>query len=106
MDIGSVKNNIEGFLDYMKETGYPVFHDSNIFLRDFEYAVRDYFRTTTNKDIGSRKAGTYAIEIVAVLEEKDLMIRRSGNTWTLKMEKFLLQPEPEEEPAEKETKSE
>lgn len=105
MDIGSIKNNIEDFLDYMKASGYPVFHDSNIFFRDFEYAVRDYIRSATSKDIGTRKAATYANEIVAVLEERKLMIRRSGNTWTLKMEKFLLQPEPEKEQKDKAAES-
>ena len=96
MTIDQLTSNLDDFLDFMKSRGYPVFHHSNLFLRDFQYGVRDYFRTTTKKDIGSRMADKYARSLVEYMESQGLMMPFSPNTWTLEMEKYLLEPVGEE----------
>jgi hypothetical protein len=97
MTVEQLTQNLEGFLDFMKDRGYPLYHRSNIFLRDFQYAVRDYIRSTTKKDIGTRKSDAYAKAVIDYMETKGLMKKFANNAWTLEMEKYLLEPKVEEE---------
>ncbi|MAT40281.1 MAG: hypothetical protein CL946_11835 [Ectothiorhodospiraceae bacterium] len=85
------------FLRYMREAGYPVFHLSNIFKRDVQYAIRDYFRMNFKKDIGTRKSLELSDKMMKALEDEGLVKAFQGNAWTLYHEEFLLPPQEEEE---------
>ncbi len=85
---------------FMKDNGYPVFHKSNMFLRDLEYGIRDFYRANNKVDIGSRKADTYAAELITDLLAKGIFTPFSRGTWTLNLPEFLNQPKKEEPKAE------
>lgn len=78
--------------EFMKSTGYPVFHLSNIFLRDIEYGIRDYYRVTLRKDIGARESIRLAKELILDLEMKKIISPLSGSTWIMNMPEFLNKP--------------
>jgi len=77
-------------LDFMRSTGFPVFHLSNIFYRDFQYGVRDYFRATEGIDVGTRKADEIANSVVRDMEQRNVLQPHSRNTWILNNERYLL----------------
>ena len=70
MDAQELIQNPELILDFMKSKGYPVFHKSNIFRRDIEYAIRDYSRTKTRKDLPTLKLGSLNINAVRSVPEQ------------------------------------
>ncbi|MCF8242765.1 MAG: hypothetical protein K9J16_15410 [Melioribacteraceae bacterium] len=71
--------NEDIFFGFMKEK-YPIFFNSNIFLRDLQYGIRSYFE---KKDIdidyplAERLAHSYAEH----LENDNKFIKISGNAW-------------------------
>ncbi len=91
----SVVGKEKELFTFMKEKGYPIFHLSNIFLRDIEYGIRDYYRAHTKKDIGTRTSILLASEFVKALEEKNIIAPLSKNTWLLQMPEFLNKPKEE-----------
>ena len=74
-----LKNEREIFLNYMKAK-YPLHYNSNIFLRDLQYAVRRFFE---NKNIvlSYTKAEILAMEFAALLESDNDLLRLDANTW-------------------------
>ena len=82
----------EELLSFMKDNGFPVFHQSNIFFRDVEYGIRDYYRVNLKKDIGMRESAKLADEFVKALEQKNIFQPLTPNTWLLNMPQFLNQP--------------
>ena len=96
MDLPSIVGKERELFTFMKATGYPVFHQSNIFLRDVQYGIRDYYRVNFKTDIGSRKADAWAKEFIDSLESKGLLKRSVHNTWILQMPEFLNPPKAEE----------
>jgi hypothetical protein len=100
-DITPFLSNESLLLDFMKEKSYPVFNNSNIFLRDLEYAIRDYFRDKEDDDIGTRKMTEYALTFVQAMEKRGILQAQSHNTWILKNEAYRLPKQVEEKkPAE------
>lgn len=89
MDFPSIVGKEKELFTFMKQRGYPVYHMSNMFLRDIQYGIRDYYRTTFGKDIGSRKSDTFAENFIADMESKGLLRRFTHNTWILLMPEFL-----------------
>jgi len=87
-------------LDFMRSTGFPVFHLSNIFYRDFQYGVRDYYRAKEGIDVGTRKADEIAQSVVADMEQRNILTPHSRNTWILNNERYLLPRRKEEKPTE------
>lgn len=83
-------------LTFMKQRGYPVFHKSNMFLRDFQYGVRDYFRHQFNKDVGTREADLRATEFVEDLVARGILQRCSPTLFLLNLPEFLNPPKVEE----------
>lgn len=92
MTLPSIQGKELDLLRFMKQNGYSVFHLSNIFLRDFQYGVRDYFRATIGKDIGSRGSDALAAQAIAALEKEGILLPSMRNTWLLHREEFLNQP--------------
>ncbi len=69
----------EIFIKFMKEK-YPLFNNSNIFLRDIQYAVKSFFE---KKDRFLTYAQTDIISqgFIKKLEETKEFINVSKNTW-------------------------
>lgn len=95
MPTPSMTGKVPELFTFMKEQGYPIFHMSNIFLRDIEYGIRDYYRVTTKKDIGTRESRRLAQELVAHLLKNNLMSPLGEKTWLLNMPEFLNKPKEE-----------
>jgi hypothetical protein len=76
-------------LDFMRDHGFPVFHLSNIFYRDFQYGVRDFFRAREGVDVGTRKADEIAGQVIADLEKRSILQPHSKNTWILNHDRYL-----------------
>ena len=69
----------ELFFRFMKEK-YPVYKNSNIFLRDIQYAIKSYFE---KKEIFLRsdKAELAAREFTAYLQNNNLLAQINSFTW-------------------------
>ncbi|NOX16888.1 MAG: hypothetical protein GXO87_01210 [Chlorobi bacterium] len=94
--VEELKSNQESFLKYMAEK-YPVFYDSNMFLRDVQYAAIAYFKLK-GKNLNLNVAEEIAREFMQYLESKDEVKYLENNTW-----RFLVRlEEPETAEEEKE----
>lgn len=85
---------------FLKQHGYPIYHQSNIFLRDIQYGIRDYYRATFHKDIGSRKSDAFAEKLIRHLESIGSLKRSTDTVWILQMPEFLNPPKAEEKKTE------
>ena len=83
----------EIFLKYMKEK-YKIFYNSNIFLRDIQYAIKSFFE---KKDIKLTYAEAESLmkELTSNMEKNGELTRLSSNTWKVN---FLMKEEKFEEP--------
>lgn len=74
-----LKNNQEIFFNFMKEK-YPIFYNSNIFERDLQYAIKQYFE---KKDIFITypHAEKLMKEFSSYLEQNGDLLRLNFNSW-------------------------
>ncbi len=100
MNVPPITGKEKEILAFMKETGYPVFHRSNMFYRDFQYAVRDYYRDKHKVDIGSRESDARGEAVIRALEAAGILVPATPNVWILHMEEYLNPPKAEEKKAE------
>lgn len=70
------------FIDYpyelfsfMRETHKPVFHNSNVFLRDVQYAIQDYYEDRHGVTIRNDAAEALAKEVAKAYEQKGIFRR-------------------------------
>lgn len=57
---------------YMREIHKPVFHNSNVFLRDLQYSIQDYFEDKEGKTIRDTEAQKMAEEVSRAYERKGI----------------------------------
>lgn len=77
--IDLLKSNQEIFFNFMKAK-YPVYQDSNIFLRDILYTIRSFFEKK-NGILSYTQAEELAIAFTSHLEEKGDLVKLDENTW-------------------------
>lgn len=70
--------NPEVLLGFMRRTRKPVFHKSNVFFRDIQHAVRDYFDTVEREPVSLPEAERMARQIVEEYTELGIF-RKVGN---------------------------
>ena len=94
-------SNQEVVFEFLREK-YPIFFNSNIFLRDIQYGIRTYFE---RKDIviSYPLAEELAMKFTSKMESEDILKRLNINTWLVKF-KFNDPEIKSEEPAEVEEK--
>ena len=80
--------NPEVLLSFMKKTRKPVFHKSNIFFRDVQYALRDYFDRVENVTITTPEAERMAHEVVELYIERGLLREVGNQSYLLDMPEF------------------
>ena len=89
----------EIFFKYM-HAKYPVYYNSNIFLRDLQYAVRRFFETKS-KNLSYTQAEKIALEFAKILEDEGDLFRLDANSWRVNFHigetAHKLNPEPVEE---------
>ncbi|MCS7230169.1 MAG: hypothetical protein NZ923_09075 [Candidatus Kryptonium sp.] len=84
-----IKDNWEDFLKFMKEK-YPLYHLSNVFVRDIEYAMIDYFANRGRK-ISFQEAEYLAQKFSEFMVEKGIFkpVKNEYNkVWTLNYPSF------------------
>lgn len=62
-------------LSYMREIRTPAFHNSNIFLRDLQYAIQDYFEDKQGVTIRNDRAEQIALEVARSYEGSGIFKR-------------------------------
>ncbi len=72
-------SNKEVVFEFLKEQ-YPIFFNSNIFLRDIQYGIRTYFE---RKDIAISypEAEELAFNFTAGMESENTLKRLDSKTW-------------------------
>ncbi len=89
-----LKSNQEIFFNFMKEK-YHIFYNSNIFSRDLQYAIKQYFEKKDIK-LSYPEAEELMIKFSRYLEEKDDLQKLTINSWRVNFYKPVVV---EEEPA-------
>ncbi|HET56184.1 MAG TPA: hypothetical protein ENN33_13345 [Ignavibacteria bacterium] len=77
--LDELKNNQEIFFNFMKEK-YHIFYNSNIFARDLQYAIKQYFEKKDIK-ITYPIAEELMIEFSGFLVSKGDLTEISKNVW-------------------------
>lgn len=73
----------EVLLGFMRRTRKPVFHKSNVFFRDIQFAIRDYFDTVARKPITVPKAERMAREVVQLYTASGLLRKVNNQAYVL-----------------------
>ncbi len=68
---------------YMREIHKPVFHNSNVFLRDIQYSIQDYFEDKEGKTIRDTDALQMAEEVSRAYERKGIFRKVNPQGFTL-----------------------
>ncbi len=68
---------------YMREIHKPVFHNSNVFLRDLQYSIQDYFEDKEGKTIRDTVALQMAEEVSRAYERKGIFRKVNPQGYTL-----------------------
>ncbi|MDR3611478.1 MAG: hypothetical protein P4L27_13000 [Ignavibacteriaceae bacterium] len=74
------------FLNYLKAR-LPAFHNSNLFFRDFHYAVKNFLEIK-NMKVTYAKSEQLAKEFSEFLESKKILIKVSELGWKLNFPDF------------------
>jgi hypothetical protein len=95
-----LKNNQEMFFNFMKEK-YHIYYNSNIFARDLQYAIKQYFE---KKDIKLTypQSEEIMLEFGKYLEKKSDLLKLTSNSWRVNFFKPVETKEPEKALEEKE----
>lgn len=74
------------FLNYMK-VKYPFYHNSNVFLRDMQYGIKNFF---ARKDIKLTYSEVDKLtdSYIHYLEDAKILIKLQNNTWKLNYPEF------------------
>lgn len=73
----------------MRRTRKPVFHKSNIFFRDIQYAIRDYFDTVEREPVSVPQAERLAQEVVERYVVSGLLRKVNNQAYRLDMPAFV-----------------
>ncbi len=79
-------NHLE-FLRFLK-TQFPLFHKSNIFFRDLQYGVMEYFEQKKNIKVKYSEAETIARKYAEFMEKKEILRKLDHQTWVLNYPDF------------------
>lgn len=79
-------NHLE-FLRFLK-TQFPLFHKSNIFFRDLQYGVMEYFEQKKKLKVKYTEAETIARKYAEFMEKKEIFRKLDHQTWVLNYPDF------------------
>lgn len=74
-----LKNNTGLFLSFLKEK-YPLYNNSNVFLRDIQYGIKSFF-ARKNVILSYRDIDIISAELINVLENKEIFQKLNSQTW-------------------------
>ena len=95
-----LKNNQKIFFNFMKEK-YSIHFNANIFARDLQYAIKQYFE---KKDIKLKYPETEKLmqSFSSYLEGKGDLLKLTSNSWRVNFFKPVVEEQPEKVTEEKE----
>ena len=73
----------------MREIRKPVFHNSNVFLRDVQYSIQDYFEDKQGVTIRSAEAEKIAEEVARAYERKGIFRRVNPQGYMLNFPELI-----------------
>lgn len=79
-------NHIE-FLKFLK-TQFPLYHKSNIFFRDIQYGIMEYFEKEKKNKISYSDAEIIARKFAEFMEKKEIFGKIDHQTWVLNYQEF------------------
>jgi hypothetical protein len=83
----AVKNDYPVFLNYLKAK-QPLFHNANLFIRDFEYGVKRFLEKKDLK-VTIPEAEIIASELGTYLVKEGIFIPINNMTWKLNYPDFI-----------------
>ncbi len=75
--------NPEVLLRFMRQTRKPVFHKSNVFFRDIQHAVHDYFESVEHEQVSLPEAERMAKEIVQLYTQQGVLREVNNQAYRL-----------------------
>ena len=81
-----IVGNQATFLQFMR-TRTPMYHLSNIFLRDIHFTIIEFFKMKGTRILNT-EAEQIAKEIATIFEKKNLLKKVNPQTWTLLYPEF------------------
>ena len=84
-----LKNDNQIFLNYLKAK-FPLFHNSNIFSRDFQYGLKGFLEKK-NIYIRENDLIQLADDLSKYFEAQGIFVKTSSNGWKLNYPEFLTQ---------------
>lgn len=70
-------------LGYMRQMHRPIFHNSNIFFRDIQFAIKDYYEDTVGKTIRPEDAQRIAKDVTRSYERQGVLRQVTANGYLL-----------------------
>jgi hypothetical protein len=81
-----LKNDYIIFLQYLKAR-FPTFHNSNLFFRDFHYAIKNFLEIKDMK-VNYADSEVLAKEFSEFLESKGILVKVNDLGWKLNYTEF------------------
>jgi hypothetical protein len=82
-----LRNDYPVFLNFLKAK-QPLFHNSNLFLRDFEYGVKRFLEKKEIK-VNTSETEIIATELSGYLVKQGILVPINHNTWKLNYQEFV-----------------
>ncbi|HPI37300.1 MAG TPA: hypothetical protein PK397_05075 [Ignavibacteriaceae bacterium] len=82
-----LKRDYKIFLSYFK-ANYPVFHNSNVFFRDLQYAIRRFLESK-GFETNYNEATKLAVSFAELMELEGVFVKTSKIGWKLNYPAFL-----------------
>ncbi len=84
-----LKNESQIFLNYLKAK-FPIFHNSNLFSRDFQYGLKSFLEKMGIK-ISDNNLVTLSGQFSSYYETQGIFIKTSNQGWKLNYPDFITQ---------------
>ena len=81
-----LKNDNKILLSYLKAK-FPLFHKSNLFVRDFEYGIKGFLEKK-GIYLSFREVGKLSLLLSDYYEKQGIFIRTNAQGWTLNYPEF------------------
>jgi hypothetical protein len=89
IDIEPLKEEPEILLNFMREMRKAAFYNSNIFFRDVQFILRDYFEAEEEATITTDQAERYAFEILEAWSQRGVVRQVNKQAYLLLHKEYL-----------------
>jgi hypothetical protein len=89
VDIEPLKEEPEILLNFMREMRKAAFYNSNIFFRDVQFILRDYFEAEEEKTITTPEAEKLAYELLQAWEKSGVVRQVNKQAYLLLHKEYL-----------------